>query len=903
MKTERVLVDGVERLEEAIAEVRAAQTKFAEYTQEQVDKIFVAAATAACKQRIPLAKLAVEETGMGIVEDKVIKNNYAAEYILNAYRDTKTCGVIEEDKAYGIKKIAEPIGVIGAVIPTTNPTSTAIFKTLLALKTRNGIIISPHPRAKKATIEASKIVLEAAVAAGAPEGIISWIDVPSLDMTNLLMKESDIILATGGPGMVKAAYSSGKPALGVGAGNTPAIIDESADIVLAVNSIIHSKTFDNGMICASEQSVIVDTKIYDAVRAEFANRGCYFLQGEELDKVRKTIIINGALNAKIVGQRAAKIAEIAGVKVPEGTKILIGEVESVELSEEFAHEKLSPVLAMYRAKDIQDAFAKAEQLIADGGYGHTSSIYLNVNTEQAKLAEFGERMKTCRILVNTPSSHGGIGDLYNFKLAPSLTLGCGSWGGNSVSENVGVKHLINIKTVAERRENMLWFRAPEKVYLKKGCLPVALDELKNVMGKKRAFIVTDSFLYKNGYTKAITDKLDEMGIVHDTFFDVAPDPTLECAIRGAEQMRAFQPDTIIALGGGSAMDAGKIMWVLYEHPEADFMDMAMRFIDIRKRIYTFPKMGEKAYFIAIPTSAGTGSEVTPFAVITDEKTGVKYPLADYELLPKMAIIDTDLHMSAPKGLTAASGIDAVTHALEAYASVMATDYTDGLALKALKTIFEYLPRAYENGQNDVEAREKMANAATMAGMAFANAFLGVCHSMAHKLGAFHHLPHGVANALMIDEVIRFNSSEAPIKMGTFSQYDHPHTLARYAEISDYLGFGGKNDEEKVANLIKGIDELKKKVGIKDTIKDYVEDEKDFLDRLDDMVEQAFDDQCTGANPRYPLMSEIKQMYLNAYYGKKFVEVEMPDKVQKKAAPAKKATTTKKATTKKATKSK
>ena len=874
--TERKIVDSVETLEETLARVKEAQKKFATYTQEQVDKIFLAAAIAANQARIPLAKMAVEETGMGVVEDKVIKNNYAAEYIYNAYKNTKTCGVIEEDKAYGIKKIAEPIGVIAAVIPTTNPTSTAIFKCLIALKTRNAIIISPHPRAKLSTIAAAKLVLEAAVEAGAPEEIISWVDIPSLDMTNLLMKEADIILATGGPGMVKAAYSSGKPALGVGAGNTPAIIDETADIVLAVNSIIHSKTFDNGMICASEQSVIVHQNIYDAVKAEFADRGCYFLDPEETEKVRKTIIINGSLNAKIVGQPAAKIAALAGVTVPTGTKIIIGEVESVDISEEFAHEKLSPVLAMYKATDIHDAFDKAEHLIADGGYGHTSSIYLNEVTEQAKLEEFTSRMKTCRILVNTPSSHGGIGDLYNFKLAPSLTLGCGSWGGNSVSENVGVKHLINIKTVAERRQNMLWFRAPEKVYIKKGCLPVALDELKNVMGKKRAFIVTDSFLYHNGYTKPIADKLDEMGIVHTTFFDVAPDPTLASAKEGAEQMKAFQPDCIIALGGGPAMDAGKIMWVLYEHPEADFMDMAMRFIDIRKRVYTFPKMGEKAYFIAIPTSAGTGSEVTPFAVITDEKSGVKYPLADYQLLPNMAIIDPDFHMSAPKGLTAASGIDAVTHALEAYASMMATDYTDGLAIQALKGIFEYLPRAYDNGQTDIEAREKMANCATMAGMAFANAFLGVCHSMAHKLGAFHHLPHGIANALMIEEVLRFNAAEAPAKMGTFSQYDHPHTLARYAEVSRALGFGGKNDKESLENLINAINALKERVGIKKTIRDYGIDEKDFLDRLDAMTEQAFDDQCTGANPRYPLMSEIKQMYLNAYYGNKhFTEEEKP----------------------------
>ncbi len=864
---ERKIVDSVETLEAALADVRAAQKKYATYTQEQVDAIFLAAASAANKARIPLAKLAVEETGMGVVEDKVIKNNYASEYIYNAYRHTKTCGVIEEDKAFGIQKIAEPIGVVAAVIPTTNPTSTAIFKCLLALKTRNAIIISPHPRAKKSTIAAAALVLEAAVKAGAPEGIINWIDIPSLDMTNLLMKEADIILATGGPGMVKAAYSSGKPAVGVGAGNTPAIIDETADIILAVNSIIHSKTFDNGMICASEQSCIVHKNVYDKVKKEFAARGCYFLKKDEIEKVRKTILINGALNAKIVGQSAHRIAELAGVVVPEATKILIGEVESVDLSEEFAHEKLSPVLAMYKAKDIEDAFDKAEHLIADGGYGHTSSIYLNPVTEKEKLAEFTERMKTCRILVNTPSSQGGIGDLYNFKLTPSLTLGCGSWGGNSVSENVGVKHLLNIKTVAERRENMLWFRAPEKVYIKKGCLPVALDELKNVMGKKRCFIVTDSFLYHNGYTKPITDKLDEMGIVHQTFFDVAPDPTLGCAKEGAKQMTAFEPDCIIALGGGSAMDAGKIMWVMYEHPEADFMDMAMRFIDIRKRVYTFPKMGEKAYFIAVPTSAGTGSEVTPFAVITDEHSGIKYPLADYQLLPNMAIIDTDFHMSAPRGLTAASGIDAVTHALEAYASMMATDYTDGLAVQALKTIFTYLPRAYDNGQTDIEAREKMANAATMAGMAFANAFLGVCHSMAHKLGAFHHLPHGVANALMIEEVLRFNAAEVPAKMGTFPQYDHPHTLARYAQVADALGLKGKNDEEKLESLIAAVNELKERVGIKKTIKDYGIDEKDFLDRLDAMTEQAFDDQCTGANPRYPLMSEIKKMYLNAYYGK------------------------------------
>ncbi len=865
--SETQIVDSVETFEAALARVREAQRRFAAYTQEQVDRIFQAAAVAANKARIPLAKMAVAETGMGVVEDKVIKNHYAAEYIYNAYKHTKTCGVVEEDAAYGIRKIAEPIGVIAAVIPTTNPTSTAIFKTLLALKTRNGIIISPHPRAKGCTIAAAKCVLDAAVAAGAPEGIIAWIDVPSLELTNMAMKEADIILATGGPGMVRAAYSSGKPALGVGAGNTPAIIDESADILLAVNSIIHSKTFDNGMICASEQSVIVLDPVYDAVKAEFSRRGCYFLSPEETDCVRRTIIINGSLNARIVGQSAERIAQLSGVSVPAGTKILIGEVESVELSEEFAHEKLSPVLAMYRAADFEEALSKAERLVADGGYGHTSSLYVNAVTEKDKIARHAARMKTCRILVNTPSSQGGIGDLYNFKLAPSLTLGCGSWGGNSVSENVGVKHLLNIKTVAERRENMLWFRAPQKVYIKKGCLPVALSELKDVLGKRRAFVVTDSFLFNNGYTKPITDKLDEMGIVHATFYDVAPDPSLACAIEGAKQMASFKPDVIIAVGGGSAMDAAKIMWVLYEHPDADFMDMAMRFVDIRKRVYTFPKMGEKAYFIAVPTSAGTGSEVTPFAVITDEKTGVKYPLADYELMPNMAIVDADMMMNAPKGLTSASGIDALTHDLEAYAAMLATDYTDGLALRSMKMIFEYLPRAYDNGPNDPVAREKMANAATMAGMAFANAFLGVCHSMAHKLGAFHHLPHGVANALMIDEVLRFNAAEVPAKMGTFPQYDHPHTLARYAEVADALGIGGASDEEKLENLIARIDELKERVGIRKTIRDYGIDEKDFLDRLDDMVEQAFDDQCTGANPRYPLMSEIKQMYLNAYYGR------------------------------------
>lgn len=862
-KTELV-IDSVEKLEERLKRVKAAQKEYAAFSQEQVDKIFKAAAFKASSARIPLAKLAVEETGMGVVEDKVIKNHYAAEYIYNAYKHTKTCGVLEVDEAFGIKRIAEPVGVIAAIVPTTNPTSTAIFKTLLALKTRNGIVISPHPRAKKSTVEAAKIVLEAAVAAGAPKDIIGWIDVPSLDMTNYLMKECDLILATGGAGMVRAAYSSGKPAIGVGAGNTPAVLDESADVVLAVNSIIHSKTFDNGMICASEQSVIVDKKIYEAVKKEFIARGCYVLLPEETEKVRKTILVNGALNSHIVGQSAFFIAKLAGVEVPESTKVLIGEVESTELSEEFAHEKLSPVLAMYKAQNVDDALDKAEWLIAGGGYGHTAAIYMNTCTRHEVLEQFENRMKTCRIVVNTPAAQGGIGDLYNFKLTPSLTLGCGSWGGNSVSDNVGVKHLLNIKTVAHRRDNMLWFRTPEKVFIKKGCLPVALEELGS-MKKKKAFIVTDNFLYKNGYTRPIEEKLTAMGIAFTVFFNVEPDPTLASAREGARHMQAFEPDVILALGGGSAMDAAKIMWVLYEHPEADFSGMALRFMDIRKRVYTFPEMGEKAYFAAIPTSAGTGSEVTPFAVITDEKTGIKYPLADYELMPDMAIVDADLMMNAPKGLTAASGIDAVTHALEAYASMMATDYTDALALQALKLLFSYLPQAYEFGTP--EAREKTANAATMAGMAFANAFLGLGHSMAHKLGAFFHLPHGVANALLIEEVMRFNASNVPVKMGTFPQYAYPHTRQRYAEIAKALGAGGATEEEQFENLLKRIGDLKQKIGIKPTIRDYVSEEETFLQKLDEMTEQAFDDQCTGTNPRYPLLSEIRQMYLNAYYGK------------------------------------
>lgn len=861
------IVDSVETLEAKMKAMREAQKEFAKFSQEQVDKIFYEAAMAANKMRIPLAKMAVEETQRGVLEDKIIKNHYAAEYIYNAYKDTKTCGVIEEDTAYGIKKVAEPIGLVAAVIPTTNPTSTAIFKTLICLKTRNAIIISPHPSAKACTIEAAKVVLEAAVKAGAPEGIIGWIDVPSLELTNQVMRDSDIILATGGPGMVKAAYSSGKPALGVGPGNTPVIIDETADIKMAVNSIIHSKTFDNGMICASEQSVTVLDSIYEEVKKEFQYRGCYFLKkGAELDKVRKTIIINGALNSKIPGKSAYEIAKMAGVDVPENTKILIGEVESVDISEEFAHEKLSPVLAMYKAKTFDEALAKAEQLVADGGYGHTSALYVHP-AQTEKIEKHYAAMKTCRVLINTPAAQGGIGDLYNFKLAPSLTLGCGSWGGNSVSENVGVKHLINVKTVAERRENMLWFRTPEKVYFKKGCMPVALDELGTIMHKKKAFIVTDSFLYKNGYVKGIEEKLDAMGIQHTCFYEVAPDPTLQCAQKGADMMRSFEPDTIIALGGGSAMDAAKIMWVMYEYPDANFEDMAMDFMDIRKRVYTFPEMGKKAYFVAIPTSSGTGSEVTPFAIITDAETGVKWPLADYQLLPNMAIVDVDNMMTQPKGLTSASGIDVMTHAIEAFVSIMATDYTDGLAMKAVKMVFENLPSAYENGANDPKAREEMANASCMAGMAFANAFLGLNHSMAHKLGAFHHLPHGVANAVLLTEVMRYNASEVPTKMGTFSQYQYPHALARYAELGRFAGCTGKDDKEVFENFLAKLEVLKEQIGIKKSIKEYGIDEKYFLDTLDDMVEQAFNDQCTGANPRYPLMKEIKELYLKCYYGK------------------------------------
>ncbi|WMI81963.1 bifunctional acetaldehyde-CoA/alcohol dehydrogenase [Anaerotignum sp. MB30-C6] len=863
------IVNSVETLKLRIAEVREAQRKFSTYTQEQVDKIFLAAATAATKQRIALAKMAVAETKMGVVEDKVIKNHFASEYIYNAYKNSQTCGVLEEDTAFGYRRIYEPIGVIAAVVPTTNPTSTAIFKCLICLKTRNGIIISPHPSAKNCTIAAVKVVLEAAVAAGAPEGILAWIDEPSIEMSVEVMKDADMVLATGGPAMVKSAYSSGKPAVGVGNGNTPALIDDSADILMAVNSVIHSKTFDNGTICASEQSVVVLDKVYDQCKKEFQDRGCYFLNDEERVKVG-SIILNAAgnINAQIVGRSPYQIAQLAGIECPKDAKVLIAEVTEVDVTKEpFAHEKLSPTLAMYRANTYDEALDITDRLIIDGGVGHTSVLYVDPVKGPDKIKRFEERMKTCRILINTPSSHGGIGDLYNFRLLPSLTLGCGSWAGNAVSENVGIRELLNIKTVAERRENMLWLRTPEKVYFKKGCTPVALKELKDVYKTKKAFIVTDGFLFKNGYTKSITDQLDDMGITHHVFFDVTPDPTLPCAIAGAAAMKEFGPDVIIALGGGSAMDAAKMMWIMYEHPEADFADLAMRFIDIRKRVFVFPKMGQKAILVCIATSSGTGSEVTPFAIITDPSTQTKYSIADYEIMPTMAISDADMMMDQPKGLTASSGIDVLTHALEAYVSMLATDYTDGLCLKAIKLVFEFLPRAYKYGRDDVEARERMANASTIAGIAFSNAFLGVCHSMAHKLGAHHHVQHGIANALLISEVIKYNSAEVPTKMGTFSQYKYPHARERYAEIATFLGLPGKTDEEKVDSLIAKVEELKATVGVAKSIKEHGVDETAFMNKLEVMCEEAFDDQCTGANPRYPLMSEIKELYLSAYFGK------------------------------------
>ena len=857
-------VTNAQELTARIKQLREAQKKFATYTQEQVDEIFRQAALAANHNRIKLAKMAVEETGMGIVEDKVVKNNFAAEYIYNQYKNMKTCGVLEEDKTSGITKVAEPIGVISAIVPTTNPTSTAIFKCLIALKTRNAIIISPHPRAKNSTIEAAKIVLEAAVKAGAPEGIIGWIDQPSVELSQNVMRESDIILATGGPAMVKAAYSSGRPALGVGAGNTPAIIDESAHIKMAVNSILLSKTFDNGVICASEQSIIVLEEVYDEVKRELAERGAYILKGEEIDKVRN-IILNekGGLNADMVGQSAYKIAKMAGVNVPETAKVLVGEVTSVELEEPFSHEKLSPVLAMYKATSFEDALNKADRLIELGGMGHTSILYTDQVKNRDRVLTFGERMKTARTLINMPAAQGAIGDLFNFKLAPSLTLGCGSWGGNSVSENVGPKHLINVKSIAERRENMLWFRVPEKTYFKYGCLPIALQELAD-MGKKKAFIVTDRVLFDMGYTNKVTDVLDANGIQYKIFSDVEPDPTLRCARAGAAEMTAFNPDVIISLGGGSAMDAAKIMWVMYEHPEVNFHDLAMTFMDIRKRIYKFPTMGEKAMMVSIATSAGTGSEVTPFAVITDEKSGVKYPLADYELTPDMAIVDAELMMTSPRGLTACAGIDVLVHAVEAYVSIMASEYTNGLALEAIRLVFKYLPDAYNEGTTNIKAREKMAHASCMAGMAFSNAFLGINHSMAHKLGAFHHLPHGMANSLVMTEVIRFNSVDAPTKQAAFAQYKYPNAAWRYARIADHLGLGGNTNEEKVELLIKAIEELQSKVNMPKTIKEAGVTEEKFYATLDEMVEQAFDDQCTGANPRYPLMKELKEMYINAF---------------------------------------
>ena len=856
-------VTNMDELLERISQIREAQKIYSTYTQEQVDEIFRQAALAANNARIKLAKMAVEESGMGIVEDKVIKNHFASEYIYNKYKNEKTCGVIEKDEAFGITKVAEPIGVVAAVVPTTNPTSTAIFKALIALKTRNGIIFSPHPRAKNATIEAARIVLEAAVKAGAPKNIIGWIDEPSLELSQKVMSECDITLATGGPGMVKAAYSSGKPAIGVGAGNTPAIIDDTAHIKMAVSSILMSKTFDNGVICASEQTVLVMDSIYNEVRKEFADRGAYFLKSDEIDKVRKTIIVNGGLNAKIVGQSAFKIAELAGVSVPEDAKVLIGEVESVELEEEFSHEKLSPVLGMYRVKTFDEALAKAERLVELGGFGHTSVLYTNTQISKDRVKRFGATMKTGRTIINMPSTQGAIGDIYNFKLAPSLTLGCGSWGGNSVSENVGPKHLINIKSVAERRENMLWFRMPEKVYFKYGSLGVALPELKE-MKKKKAFIVTDRVLAELGYVDKITKVLDENGIDFRVFSEVAPDPTLAIARKGAEAMRSYNPDVIIALGGGSPMDAAKIMWVLYEHPEVNFHDLAMTFMDIRKRVYPFPKMGEKAMMVSIPTSAGTGSEVTPFAVITDEQSGVKYPLADYELTPDMAIVDAELMMNMPKGLTAASGIDALVHAIEAYVSVLASEFTNGLALEAIRLVFKYLPQAYNEGTTNVKAREKMAHASTIAGMAFANAFLGICHSMAHKLGAEHHIAHGVANGILIDHVIRFNAVDNPRKQASFPQYKYPNAKWRYAKIAEYLNLGGRTEDEKVENLIKAIQNLKKQINLPSTIAECGVTKEAFYSTLDSMTEDAFDDQCTGANPRYPLMSELKEMYINAY---------------------------------------
>lgn len=864
-ENKNLTVTNLDELNQVIARVRRAQKEFANFTQEDVDRIFREVAIAANNARIDLAKMAVEETGMGIVEDKVIKNHFAAEYIYNKYKDEKTCGVLERDEVYGILKIAEPIGLVAAIVPTTNPTSTAIFKILLSLKTRNGIILAPHPRAKKSTVQAAKIALEAAVRAGAPEGIIGWIDQPSVELSNYLMQNADLILATGGPGMVKAAYSSGRPAIGVGAGNTPAIIDETAHLKMAVNSILLSKSFDNGVICASEQAAIVINEIYDEVKKEFSVRGGYIMSKEETEKVRKIILVNGALNANIVGQSAIKIAEMAGFKVPEDTKVLIGEVESVELEEPFSHEKLSPILALYKAKSFEEALDKAARLVELGGLGHTSVLYTDQVRSQDRIRSFGERMKTGRTIINMPASQGAIGDIFNFKLAPSLTLGCGTWGGNSISENVGVKHLMNVKTIAERRENMLWHRVPEKIYFKYGCLGEALNELHET-GSKKVFIVTDKVLYGLGFADIISERLSQFNMDIKVFYEVEPDPSLATARKGAQEMLSFQPDTIIAIGGGSPMDAAKIMWVMYEHPDVHFEDLAMRFMDIRKRVFQFPKLGQKAKMVAIPTTAGTGSEVTPFAVITDERTQVKYPLADYELTPNMAIIDAELMMNQPKGLTSASGIDVLTHAMEAFVSVMASDFTNAQALEAIRLTFKYLPDCYNEGATNVKAREKMAHASALAGIAFANAFLGVCHSMAHKLGAKHHVTHGTANGMLLCEVIRFNSVDNPRKQAAFPQYKYPNAKWRYAKIADFLGLGGNTEDEKVELLIAKVEELKKIIGIPASIREYGVDEKAFYDGLDEMSEQAFDDQCTPANPRYPLISEIKQMYINAYEG-------------------------------------
>jgi acetaldehyde dehydrogenase/alcohol dehydrogenase len=857
-------------LDAMVARVKAAQQKYASFSQEQVDRIFRNAALAAADARIPLAKAAVEETGMGILEDKVIKNHFASEYIYNKYKDEKTCGILDEEPEFGVMTIAEPVGIICGIVPTTNPTSTAIFKALIALKTRNGIIFSPHPRARKATNEAARLVLDAAVAAGAPKDIIGWIDEPSVELSNALMRHPDInlILATGGPGMVKAAYSSGKPAIGVGAGNTPAVIDETADIKRAVASILMSKTFDNGVVCASEQSVIIVDKVYDAVRERFAHHGGHILSKKEADAVRKVILVDGHLNAAIVGQSALTIAKMAGIEVPPYTKVLIGEVSDVSEAEAFAHEKLSPTLAMYRAKDFMDACEKAAALVALGGIGHTSALYTDQDLQPDRVRHFGDKMKTARILINTPSSQGGIGDLYNFRLAPSLTLGCGSWGGNSISENVGPKHLINKKTVAKRAENMLWHKLPKSIYFRRGCLPFALEDLQ---GKKRCLIVTDRYLFENGYVDETINLLKSQGMEVECFFEVAADPTLAVVRKALSLANAFQPDVILALGGGSPMDAAKIMWVMYEHPDVAFEDLALRFMDIRKRIYKFPKLGVKAQLVAVPTTSGTGSEVTPFAVVTDEQTGVKYPIADYELTPNMAIIDANLVMNMPRSLTAFGGIDAVTHALEAYVSVLANEYSDSQALQALKLLKEYLPSSYENGAKDPKAREQVHNAATIAGIAFANAFLGVCHSMAHKLGAEFHIAHGLANALLISNVIRYNAVDIPTKQAAFSQYDRPKSVARYAEIARHLGIEASRDHERVEKLVEWVDGLKKQLGIPASIQAAGVAEADFLAAVDKIAVDAFDDQCTGANPRYPLISELKQLLLDSYYGRAYVE--------------------------------